>query len=71
MDIFHLRHWNQAVGYDEWHHPFKQITELLINNDLILAPVAKTYSLFDVKEAVKVANKLQGKVFLVDDNSVE
>lgn len=65
--LLHLRYWNQQVSVRTWQETFHRLITLINNNELTLMQKDSQYDLFQVKEAVRVAEsskRNKGKVFL-------
>lgn len=65
--LFHLRHWNKKAYGEEWQAVFKQLKEMIINNELNLNFIDSTYQLSNIRNAIQYIespDKRSGKVFL-------
>lgn len=65
--LFHLRHWNKSVSGEEWQAAFKQLKQMIVNNELNLNFIDCTYQLSNIKDAIQYIKspvKQNGKVFL-------
>jgi NADPH:quinone reductase-like Zn-dependent oxidoreductase len=65
--LFHLRYWNQQVSVRTWQETFHRLITLINNNELTLMQKDSQYDLFQVREAVRVAEsskRNKGKIFL-------
>src|SRR5699024_5271991 len=66
-NIFHLRHWNQAVSVEKWQSAFKQIISLIEYNDLQLMERNASFPLENINDAIdalEASKKGKGKIFL-------
>ncbi|ATO47762.1 zinc-dependent alcohol dehydrogenase family protein [Brevibacillus laterosporus] len=66
IKLFHLRHWNQQVSVQAWQDTFSLLLALLMEQKLALMMPYAHYDLFEVQEAIRVAesSRNRGKFFL-------